>query len=381
MEAGHQHMVSGSWDHARRCFEEVLTRRPSHVGALRGLEQLQRRGHSSTPPEPVSEEIKIGTDSETRRLILRLVRAKRYEEALQALHRARRESPNDPAVARSIRYIQTHLEQRYLGLLDLHAVPTLLRQPIEGDLSVVAQWVDGASTYAEIVAQSNIGKLRTLRALHRMNEDKAIGVITERTPVPAAPQLALSTIEPPAIEHPSSPLPSTAAPLPPRSRALPFVALVVLGTLVAATGWLLADRAERTAEPITRTADEQPALPGAPDVSTHVAQPEPSIRLEVEPSIRLEIETQPSGAQVFLDERNVGETPLTLELEGDAAEARRATFRFERNGYRSTTLERDLHTGSISIAAALQRRRRARRRTEPSSVRTGALRGYKAEPY
>lgn len=395
IRAGHQHVIAERFEDARRCFEEVLARRPTHREALAGLEALELRGQSAPPSAPPialdSEEVSVGIAPSMESKIVRLVRDKRYEDALEALYRAREANRDDAAVARSIRHIKTHLQRRYLRSIDLDAIPRLLDEsPDDGDGAIVAGWIDGIGTYDDILQVSPLGRFRTLRALHRMLEDGMLDSVQptqptlpfERAVTPAPTSVLAQPVEPPVVTT----LPSITKDLHEhrarRGWALPALALAAAA---ACAGWFGAEhlRGEQSELSVA-----PPALAAVPTLPASEAT-EPVAMIEVE------LETTPPGARAFFGERELGTTPLHIELDERHIDDR-MTFRFELDDHVTKTVERTFGGRDVHVSTSLepvelveevqqeaprrQRARRRARRAEPSAP-IGQLRGYKAEPY
>jgi hypothetical protein len=112
------------------------------------------------------------------------------------------------------------------------------------------------------------------------------------------------------------------APLPPPSADEPsaFPWKLAAGALVAMTVLIVAGRAylpagSATEEPSTSAAVTKPASTTTPP-GTRTSTPPPSATPAVAATAatgRLEIETQPAGAQIVLDGKPVGESPLALD--------------------------------------------------------------------
>ncbi|WP_437550771.1 TRP-like protein [Sorangium sp. So ce295] len=100
--------------------------------------------------------------------IVRLVREKRYEEALAVLYRARAESPGDRELQASIERIKEFLAGAYakrLGGLDQVAGPIPVSAGRSPDALLVARYIDGSSTFDDIIQMCPLGRLRTLQVL------------------------------------------------------------------------------------------------------------------------------------------------------------------------------------------------------------------------
>lgn len=144
--------------------------------------------------------------------VVRLVREKRYEEALAVLYSARAEAPAERELQVSIVQIKEFLVGTYakrLGGLDRVAGPIPLSAVRSPDALLVARYVDGAATFGDIAQTAPLGQLRTLQVLAGLYsgpEPEASPSPTERMPMsglrpvadPAAsPRLAARPPEPP----------------------------------------------------------------------------------------------------------------------------------------------------------------------------------------
>lgn len=147
--------------------------------------------------------------------VVRLVRERRYEEALALLYRARAEAPNDAELGASIAQIKEFLAGAYarkLGGLDRIAPPVPIAAGRSPDPLLVARFVDGRSTFDDICQMSPLGRLRTLQVLISLYEGSPAG-----EPVP------ISTPPPPAVE-PAPPTKRTSAPPPEAPSQSPIAA-------------------------------------------------------------------------------------------------------------------------------------------------------------
>ncbi|WP_438029993.1 TRP-like protein [Sorangium sp. So ce233] len=119
--------------------------------------------------------------------VVRLVREKRYEEALAVLYRARSESPNDRELQTSIERIKEFLAGAYakrLGGLDQVAGPIPVAAGRSPDALMVARYIDGSSTFDDIVQMCPLGRLRTLQVLVGLYTGREVASpYSERTPV------------------------------------------------------------------------------------------------------------------------------------------------------------------------------------------------------
>ncbi|WP_437737594.1 TRP-like protein [Sorangium sp. So ce1335] len=156
--------------------------------------------------EPESRAIPKGVP--VREEVVRLVREKRYEEALAVLYRARSESPNDRELQTSIERIKEFLAGAYakrLGGLDQVAGPIPVAAGRSPDALMVARYIDGSSTFDDIVQMCPLGKLRTLQVLVGLYTGREVASpfsettpVSRRAPAPSSPDLA-SEAGPPTL--------------------------------------------------------------------------------------------------------------------------------------------------------------------------------------
>ncbi|HEU4413002.1 MAG TPA: hypothetical protein VFS43_47610 [Polyangiaceae bacterium] len=100
--------------------------------------------------------------------IVRLVRQRRYEEALTLLYEALSLAPGERELLASIAQIKEFLTAacaRRLGGLDRVAGPIPLSAATSPDAMLVARYVDGVSTFGDIAQACPLGRLRTLQVL------------------------------------------------------------------------------------------------------------------------------------------------------------------------------------------------------------------------
>ena len=121
--------------------------------------------------------------------VVRLVREKRYEEALAVLYSARAEAPAERELQMSIVQIKEFLVGTYakrLGGLDRVAGPIPLSAVRSPDALLVARYVDGAATFGDIAQTAPLGQLRTLQVLASLysgSESEASQSPMERMPM------------------------------------------------------------------------------------------------------------------------------------------------------------------------------------------------------
>lgn len=108
-----------------------------------------------------------------------LLQAKRYEDALSLLYRARAVWPNDDELSVSIEQVKGFLVIKYarkLGGLDrvAPALPAaVVRTP---EVMLLSRYINGFSTFDDLAQVSPLGRLRTLQVL--------VALYTESTPPP-----------------------------------------------------------------------------------------------------------------------------------------------------------------------------------------------------
>lgn len=125
--------------------------------------------------------------------IVRLVREKRYEEALAVLYRARAESPGDRELQASIERIKEFLAGAYakrLGGLDQVAGPIPVSAGRSPDALLVTRYIDGSSTFDDIIQMCPLGRLRTLQVLVGLYTGREVASpFSDRPSVSFRPQL------------------------------------------------------------------------------------------------------------------------------------------------------------------------------------------------
>lgn len=131
--------------------------------------------------------------------VVQLVREKRYEEALAVLYRARAELPADRELQASIEKIKEFLGGAYakqLGGLDQVAGPIPVSAGRSPDALLVARYVDGSSTFNDIVEMCPLGRLRTLQVLVGLYTGKEMASpFSERTPLSRRQVVTITTPE------------------------------------------------------------------------------------------------------------------------------------------------------------------------------------------
>lgn len=129
------------------------------------MEHAIKHGLSGEQKAPIEERTEAPS---VRAAVLRLVRERRYEEALGVLYAARAESPKDKELSASIQQIKEFLAGAYakrLGGLDRIAGPIPLSAGRSPDAMLVARYIDGSSTFDDISRTCPLGRLRTLEVL------------------------------------------------------------------------------------------------------------------------------------------------------------------------------------------------------------------------
>lgn len=100
--------------------------------------------------------------------VVRLVRERRYEEALALLYQARGEDPQNRELQASILQIKEFLIGAYakkLGGLDRVAGPVPVAAGRSPEALLVVRYVDGTATFDDVARTCPLGRLRTLQIL------------------------------------------------------------------------------------------------------------------------------------------------------------------------------------------------------------------------
>jgi eukaryotic-like serine/threonine-protein kinase len=175
--------------------------------------------------------------------------------------------------------------------------------------------------------------------------------------------------------------------------------LAVIAALGIAGGFLALRFAERgtsmNAQPIPQ--DQQPTapseLPGEPVVSQLPAErPANPPSEETSAHVLVRLTSVPSGATVSADGKVYGQTPADIEWWGDlAVQGRQITFEFEKDGYETATVVRELRGESLDVEATLPSVRSARhhrrhtpRASSPAADTVGPVvvpNSFKDDPY
>lgn len=97
-----------------------------------------------------------------------LLRERRFEDALAILYKARAAAPNDAEVETAIDQLKEFMVTTYarqLGGMDKIAPPLPSHAPKTSAALMVAQYVNGRSTFGDIAQVCPLGQLRTLQVL------------------------------------------------------------------------------------------------------------------------------------------------------------------------------------------------------------------------
>jgi hypothetical protein len=207
-------------------------------------------------PDAVWDQQTPGVTSLLRAKLDDLLRAQRYEDALDVLQAAHQRAPDSHEIAQGMRVLEDRLISQYLERMgSLDAVPCLAigvdrhdvpleqtqeqkadgtpdGEPADGPRSLL-DLVDGHSSFSDIANRSTLGRFEAYRALDRLLREGVVattGVPPQRTALAAhAPPLAA---EPPVV-----------APPPERSFRLVLVCLFVVA--IAGSAWMVLGRYAR----------------------------------------------------------------------------------------------------------------------------------------
>jgi len=106
--------------------------------------------------------------------------------------------------------------------------------------------------------------------------------------------------------------------------------------------------ARHAAELAAQTAAVQPTT--TTSVATTQTAPNPATQ-----RVQIVLSSDPGGAEVFVDERSLGSTPLDIEWVGEAATpGREVVFRFVKSGYRPLTVSRVIAGERIQVDSTLE---------------------------
>jgi hypothetical protein len=175
-------------------------------GAMNERSDLKLTPEAPGDGEPRSASLRVD--------VVRLVRDKRYEEALELLYQARADAPADRELSASIAQIKEFLVgscAKRLGGLDRVAGPIPLHAGRSPDALLVARYVDGSATFGDIARTCPLGQLRTLQLLVTLYASQAsVPPPPESMPPPYLRALERAeTSPPPSAEVPVEPAPPT----------------------------------------------------------------------------------------------------------------------------------------------------------------------------
>src|SRR3954470_5713571 len=129
--------------------------------------------------------------------LTRLLKERRYEEALEMLLRARQQTPDDPTISRSVRLLKDKLTIKFaeaVASLDV-VVRCTIPDAALSSLSLsfeergVLALVDGIATFGDVVDASPHGKFATYRALATFLEKGIVARSGKESP-PTPPRVA-----------------------------------------------------------------------------------------------------------------------------------------------------------------------------------------------
>ncbi len=159
--------------------------------------------------EPTSDV--VATGMAVRADVVRLVRERKYEDALALLYAARADSPDSREISASIRQIKEFLIGSYakrLGGLDRVASPVRAPGARFPDALLVARYIDGSSTFEDISRSCPLGQLRTLQVLVALYAGAESVPPLRDTPQPPA----VASVAPPAPDAWRSSVAAVASP-------------------------------------------------------------------------------------------------------------------------------------------------------------------------
>jgi tetratricopeptide (TPR) repeat protein len=169
-------------------WEELLRVDPNNALAKEYLESTRTQESFGTPAlrvvpdlEPVNQEL---ASRRARELVLSLVKAHRFEEALQSLYHAHQAAPQDAAISRSIAVVKQRLLREYqaeLGSLDGVPYRNMQITPRQGLLlesneEALLLLVDGLLSFGDILQSSSRGTLLSSKALAGLLKKELIAV-------------------------------------------------------------------------------------------------------------------------------------------------------------------------------------------------------------
>ncbi len=179
---GRRALAAGELEHARWCFEEVLSRRADHPRALLGLSYVLRK--SNMPPADGGEAI-IGADLE----VVALVREKRYVDAIALLQRELLVRPNDPTLQKSITHLQSHVRRRTIQKLGGPKARLELADDGMGLGDELRDLLNGERTLDALLEESSLGADETARTLEVLHDAGRILRLDEFGPSNEPPSL------------------------------------------------------------------------------------------------------------------------------------------------------------------------------------------------
>lgn len=198
---GRRALKEGELEHAKWCFEEVLSRRADHPRALLGLKYVTRQsGAPSSPPDVMDADLHI----------VELVKDKRYEEAIEVIERELLTRPSDPILTKSLAHLRGHIRKRYLQQLGGRDSVHQLADP-QGLAPELVALFDGERTLGEVL-DARGDEDETLRLLVALADELRLLRVDDYGP----------SNEPPSLPPPSS-AGQVAAPAGPKVPQVPRV--------------------------------------------------------------------------------------------------------------------------------------------------------------
>ncbi len=154
-------------------WREALLLVPGEKRALDYLEAAGAATSAGFPKAPegsesLAEVVTLDDYRDWRRRVIALVRSRRYEEALEALYRARRTWPDAEEVRASIERLEEYLTRYYTKVLGGPGRvfdPAAARPPASVEEAKVLRLVDGARSVEEVLDASPLKPLQTLQKL------------------------------------------------------------------------------------------------------------------------------------------------------------------------------------------------------------------------
>lgn len=154
---GRRALSSGDTEKARWFFDQVLQKRPDDPRALLGLGYVDRK---SETPEEIAQ-------SGAEQQIVDLVKEKKYEEALDVLHREALTKPGDKTIAKSIAHLEAHLIRRGLAVL---GGPDAYWLASAGAVGPLVDLLNGERTIREVIEEANVPKMEAIRRLVALSD-------------------------------------------------------------------------------------------------------------------------------------------------------------------------------------------------------------------